>query len=155
MVDITSKQDSPFLHLYVSCEGDTAYEVTINQNARDVKEWKADTCHMKGYGYHHTYVYPGDDSSSVHCSCEGIAKCCSIESSSSFKRMELHSDNQLFLVDEKQNQYKIDIRDRIDDLTAFCIVDRDMQLRIVLVCRDSNKLNVYTDILQHYDLLAL
>ena len=108
--------------------------MSINQNARDVKEWKADTCHMKGYGYHHTYVYPEDDSSSVHCSCEGIAKCCSIESSS-FKRMELHSDNQLFLVDEKQNQYKIDIRDRIDDLTAFCIVD--------------------TDILQHYDLLAL
>lgn len=64
---------------------------------------------------------------------------------------ELHKSNRLYLIDGESNQYLIDIRDQIDDMTAFYVVDRALLPQVVLVCRSGNYINVYTDILQYYN----
>lgn len=114
-------------------------------------EIRPKACNRIGYEYHHTYVYPCGTSYSVQCSCDGVLKCCNIYTPSSLMHFELHKDKRLYLVDGQGNPYLIDIRDPIDDMTAFCVVDRDLLPRIVLVCRSGNYINVYTDILQYYD----
>ena len=149
-MDIAAKPECSSLILFVSCKGSTAYEMEFLHGSFQTTEIRSKECGQEGLRYHHIYVYPCGPSYSIHCSCEGVLKCCTLCTPSSLLHFELNKSNQFYLVDGEGNQYRIDIRDQIDDMTAFYVVDRALLPQVVLVCRSGNYINVYTDILQYY-----
>ena len=156
VIDI-AQSDCPncLLHLLISCEGSFCYEVDVssaNHNEDSVtisKEIQKPTaCDSIDYG-HIMWLYSNQ---CIHCSCEGIVKCCAVNWKQYCFLLLLKEDHSLYLHSNNE-EYRIDVLDAIFDFNVQLLIDNTSMPRIILICRDSNCFTFYTDVLQYYPYL--
>lgn len=156
VIDIVQSDCSDcLLHLLVSCEGSFCYEVEVspvshNEDSVTIcKEIQRPTpCQSIDYG-HIMWLY---SNKCIHCSCEGIVKCCAVNWKQYYFLLLLKEDHSLYLHNDNE-EYRIDVLDPILDFNVQLLIDNSSMPRIILICRDANFFTFYTDILQYYQCL--
>ena len=165
IVDISQGDgvESSLLHLFVSCEGGSGYEVELRTkshkdtpilSSREVPKHDATT--ELSYG-HICWYYSKDHH---YCNCKTIRKCVCVvipaivrtnsSTSKSTFLFILHENGDLIMQDQQDQQYKLSIIETIVDFNVQFILDNNSMPRLILVCRNANFFSFYTDILSYF-----
>lgn len=148
ILDIVQGESNALLSLWVSCEGDCGYELTLEGTSFQ------STIHQKCQAslklrLHRIWVYP----TGVCCSCDQVAECVYLTLPSTSMRIELDLQGNMSLVDQREERFIISLAEPVRSFRAF-VTEHSKGAQIALVCRTKFFFQIYTDVFKYYNCLC-
>lgn len=148
ILDIVQDESKSLLSLWISCEGDCGYELTLEETTFQ------STIHQKCQSsqelrLHRVWAYP----THICCSCDQIAECVHLTLPTTSMRLELDMKGNLSLVDKQEEWFTVSLGEPIESFCAF-VTENNMGAQIALVCRTEFFFQIYTDVFKYYNCLC-